>query len=108
MEHEYLTIQEAIPHIGKSEETIRRWVRHTRAQFQVELNETNVELEQKTVILRKRIGIAAGDQPANNVLPFGGGFEAADKTRTSNPDAGICSDGHVVDAQQLHHIIVVV
>ena len=40
--------------IGYSEETIRRWVRSTRAQFLVELSDTNQELEQKIPLLRKQ------------------------------------------------------
>ena len=54
MENAYLTIKEAMAHTGRSEETIRRWVRHTRAQYQVELDETNDELEPKTHTLRKQ------------------------------------------------------
>ena len=54
MENAYLTIKEAIAHIGRSEETIRRWVRSTRAQFLVELSDTNQELEQKAPLLRKQ------------------------------------------------------
>ena len=54
MENAYLTIKEAIAHTGRSEETIRRWVRSTRAQFLVELSDTNQELEQKTPLLRKQ------------------------------------------------------
>ena len=54
MENAYLTIKEAIAHTGRSEETIQRWVRSTRAQFLVELSDTNQELEQKTPLLRKQ------------------------------------------------------
>ena len=54
MEQEYLTIKEAMAYTGSSQETIRRWIRTTRAQFLIELGDTNAELEQKTPFLRKQ------------------------------------------------------
>ena len=54
MEKEYLTIKDAMAHTSKSEETIRRWIRSVRSQFQIDLDDTNEELEQKTTFLRKQ------------------------------------------------------
>ena len=54
MDQEYLTIKEAIAHTGRAEETIRRWIRSVRNQFQVDLDDTNEQLEQKTPLLRKQ------------------------------------------------------
>jgi len=54
MAQEYLTIKEAMVYSGRSEETIRRWIRSTRAQFLIEIEDTNQELEQKTPLLRKQ------------------------------------------------------
>lgn len=41
-------------HTGKSEETMRRWIRSVRNQFQIDLDDTNEVLEQKTAFLRKQ------------------------------------------------------
>ena len=54
MEKEYLTIKDAMAHTDKSEETIRRWIRSVRSQFQIDLDDTNEVLEQKTAFLRKQ------------------------------------------------------
>ena len=54
MEEEYFTIKEAIIRTGKSEATIRRLVRMLRAQYGVELGDTNDQIIPKTSLLRKR------------------------------------------------------
>ncbi len=54
MDKEYLTVKDAIAHTGKSEETIRRWIRSIRGQFLIDLGDTNEQLEQKTTFLRKQ------------------------------------------------------
>ncbi len=54
MEQKYLTIREAMAHTGKAEETLRRWIRSVRNQFEIDLDDTNEQLEQKTPLLRKQ------------------------------------------------------
>ncbi len=51
---EYLTIRQTATAFGKSDETIRRLIRQVRAMYQVDLEDTNEELEQKTPTLRKQ------------------------------------------------------
>jgi len=53
-QQEYLTIRQAAQLFGKSDETIRRFIRLARAMHQVELEDTNEQLEEKTPILRKQ------------------------------------------------------
>jgi len=54
MEQDYLTIKEAMVHTGRSESSIRRWIRALRNQHQIDLDHTNEQLEQTTPHLRKR------------------------------------------------------
>ncbi len=54
MDKEYLTVKDAMAHTGKSEETIRRWIRSIRGQFLIDLDDTNEQLAQKTPFLRKQ------------------------------------------------------
>ena len=54
MAQEYLTIKEAMVYTGRSESSIRRWIRALRNQFQIDLDHTNEQLQQTTPHLRKR------------------------------------------------------
>ena len=54
MEDEYLTIPEAMKFTGKSDSTIRRWIRLVRDGYHVSLTDTIEELETKTSFLRKK------------------------------------------------------
>ena len=42
-----LTAKEVITHTGRSEETIRRQIRSVRAQYLVELDDTNQQVREK-------------------------------------------------------------
>ena len=64
MEEEYLTIPEAMAHTGKSEVTIRRFIRSLRHQYGVELDDTTDQLQEKTLVLRKtKEGKDKNDEP---------------------------------------------
>ena len=54
MENEYVTIKEAEQRTGKSDETIRRWIRFARSGYGVDLEDTDQQLEEKEAPLRKR------------------------------------------------------
>ncbi len=54
MDKEYLTVKDAMAHTGKSEETIRRWIRSIRSQYLINLDDTNEQLAQKATLLRKQ------------------------------------------------------
>jgi len=53
MDEDYLTIPEAIEYTGTSDATIKRWIRLVRAQFFIDLEDTNEQLALKTPHLRK-------------------------------------------------------
>ena len=54
MEDQYLTIKQAMVYTGKSEETVRRFIRSVRERNGVELDDTNEQIKPKTQILRKQ------------------------------------------------------
>lgn len=53
MDEEYLTIKEAREYTGKSDESVRRLIRHIRAKYMIQEDISAEELEAKTSLLRK-------------------------------------------------------